>query len=248
MAFYDGFEVEYSVEYETEFSSDNYVNLSSAIFVPESFEAVYGIDYDVEFSGANFVATQSAVFSPSSIESVYGTDYNSEFSGDNYTVNTEPNKCFYPGLEVGYIAEIYSQNDTTLEAILNSEAGVFTLRGNSNMTEIIYPVVPISEANKVLFKLDSEEWRVTQKAAASRNEDTDTIRFRVNTNYVATFLGDLHSNKLNQFRLSTPGYTPFGSNSEDNYVRVLSHSRPQREERGLTQTVDVEFLFVAVYP
>lgn len=116
------------------------------------------------------------------------------------------------------------------------------------MTEIIYPVKPISEANKVLFKLDSEEWRATSKASIARNEETDTIRFRVDTSYLATFLNDLHSNKANQFRLSTPGYTPFGSTSEDNYVRVLSHGRPQREDRGLTQIIDVEFLFMAVYP
>lgn len=149
-----------------------------------------------------------------------------------------------------FLIEVYLPpgkiGDTSFAIDINYGVGPF-FPSDPTMTEIIYPVKPISESNKVLFKLDSEEWRATLKASSPRNEETDTVRFRVDTSYLATFLNDLHSNKANQFRLTTPGYTPFGSTSEDNYVRVLSHGRPQREDRGLTQLIDVEFLFMAVY-
>ena len=157
----------------------------------------------------------------------------------------------YPGYDTpGFLIDLetlpWMPGDTAFLIVPNENTIPF-FPSDPTMTEIIYPVKPISDANKVLFKMDSEEWRVTQKATNPRNEETDTIRFRVDTSYMATFLNDLHSNKANQFRLSTPGYTPFGSTSQDNYVRVLSHSRPQREDRGLTQLIDVEFLFVAVF-
>ncbi|MEO7957868.1 MAG: hypothetical protein ABIW76_14370 [Fibrobacteria bacterium] len=119
------------------------------------------------------------------------------------------------------------------------------LIGDLTMVEVIYPVVPVSEANKVLTRLDSEEIRVTLKGPALVTKDTDTIHFRVNTSYVATFLSNLDTNRLDEFRLETPGYTPFGGTSEDNFVRVMSRGRPQREDRGLTQLIPVTFRFMA---
>jgi hypothetical protein len=117
---------------------------------------------------------------------------------------------------------------------------------DSSMVEILYPVVPVTEANKVLTRLDNEEIRVTLKGAALRTIQTDTIHFRVDTSYLPTFLADLDNNRLSEFRLNTPGYTPFGGTSQDNFVRVLTRSRPQREDRGLTQLVSVTFRFMAV--
>jgi len=152
-----------------------------------------------------------------------------------------------PAFLLDLIAFPKSIGDDTFLIDFNSNT-VPAFPGNTHMTEIIYPVVPISEQNKVLFQVDNEDWRVTTKAAPARTRESDTIRFRVDTSYLPTFLGDLYSNKLNQFRLTTPGYTPFGGTSEDNYVRMLSHGRPQREEKGLTQLIDVTFLFIATYP
>lgn len=119
---------------------------------------------------------------------------------------------------------------------------------DKNKTEIIYPVVPIAQANKAVFRLDSEEARVTQQSSALTMREIDTMRFRVDSSYLPAFLGNLYTNKTSQFRLSTPGYTPFGGTSEDNYVRILTHGRPHREDRGLTQTIDVTFRFMASYP
>lgn len=151
-----------------------------------------------------------------------------------------------PGFLIDVVTLPWQPGDTGFLIVPNENTIPF-FPSDPTMTEIIYPVRPINEENKILFKVDSEEWRVTQKSGTLKVEQTDTVRFRVDTGYMATFLNDLHTNKANQFRLSTPGYTPFGSNSEDNYVRVKAHSRPQREDRGLTQLIDVEFLFVAVF-
>lgn len=154
---------------------------------------------------------------------------------------------FTPGLEIVISDQPLLPGDTGLEFRFDEDPAPrgFPLMSS---TEIIYPVVPVSEANKVLTRMDSEEHRVTNKVAAPVPREVDTIRFRVDTSYLPTFLGDLDANRLVQFRLATPGYTPFGGTSEDNYVRVLTRSRPQREDRGLTQLVDVTFRFMAVYP
>ncbi len=116
---------------------------------------------------------------------------------------------------------------------------------DSRMVEIIYPVVPICETNKVITRMDNEEVRVTTKGAGLTVKDTDTIQFRVSTPYLATFLGALDTDRLDVFRLETPGYTPFGGTSEDNMVRVLGRGRPQREDRGLTQLVAITFRFIS---
>jgi hypothetical protein len=114
--------------------------------------------------------------------------------------------------------------------------------------EVIYPVVPVSDPRKVVFSLDNGEGRVSNKVAAPVPRVTDTIRFRCPTASIGAVLANLDGKRATQFRLPTPGYTPFGRSSEDNWVRILTRSRPPREGQGLTQMVDVTFLFVATYP
>jgi hypothetical protein len=154
-------------------------------------------------------------------------------------------QLFQQGIEIEFDTLAPVAGDTGIETIFGSPE----VRGFPNMAfaEILYPVVPLNAVNKVLTKMDSQEWKAANKANSVYVQKRSIIRFRIDTSYLATFLGDLHNNRTAQFRLQTPGFTPFGVNSEDNYVRLLNYTSPIREPGGLTYLADVEFLFMAVF-
>ena len=245
MAFTNGFEVDIGSDFEVEFAESNYVRESFRIFGTEGVELDFS-DIAPEFAEANYARPGgSGAFS---VGFEVDSDMDIGFSEKNY-FRSEANRpgVFSPGFLIGVGAILHRPTDTAIEIIFDDSGDFFTLDGNNPMIETIYPVRPISAVNKVLFRVDSEEIRVTKKTDTPVTMETDTMRFRVDTSYMATFLGDLHASRNVNFRLTTPGYTPFGSTASDHWVRVLRHSRPQREDRGLTQLIDVEFLFVAVY-
>ncbi len=210
-----------------------------------AFEAVQAFRPGFEVSplsefGGTFAAQGVQTFSPGFQAQLFA-----EFGGG--FSNSIPPQSMRPGFEFTLSSKLWFATDTAFEVLLGPVI-IPSFPGNVHMIEILHPIVPISAVNKVLFALDSEEWRVTQKTASLKARLIDTLRFRVDVDYQVTFLADLDSKRTSQFRLTTPGICPFGLSSEDNYVRIITRGRPQREERGLTSDVDVTFLFIATYP
>lgn len=214
-----------------------------------TFVATVGQSFSVGFEaqplsefGSTFVAVGAKSFSPGFQASIL-SEFGITFAGRG----GPPTQAMLPGFEMAMSSRLWFPTDTAFE-ILPGPVIISPFPGNRAMTEIIWPIVPVSEVNKTVFALDSEEWKASQKAATVVPRTISTVRFRVDTSYLATFLADLDTKRASQFRLITLGYCPFGGSSEDNYVRVITRSRPQREERGLTQLVDVTFRFMATYP
>ncbi len=114
--------------------------------------------------------------------------------------------------------------------------------------EILYPVVPKQQANTVLVPKDNEDYGAAQKSSSAFVRKTSSMRWRVDRTAIAALLDHLHTNAAAEMQLATPAYTPFGVNSQNNNVRLLSHGAPSREGRGLTYLLDLTFLFISVIP
>lgn len=165
-----------------------------------------------------------------------------------YSVPPRPRhpSLFLPAITKDWVSLPFTPGDDSIEIsqVLLDFNTIFP--GDMSQVEILYPVVPVNQANKVLFQMDDKAWRAQQKTATPTARRSSTLAFRVDRTYMATFLNDLHGSAGTAFRLQTPGYTPFGVNSQDNMVYTLKHSQPIYDADGQAYLIDVTFLFVSV--
>ena len=114
--------------------------------------------------------------------------------------------------------------------------------------EILYPNPHKDSVNTVVVPRDNEDFGAGQTSASAWTRRVATMRWRVDRTAIAALLDYLHTNAAAEMALATPGYNPFGINSQNNNVRLLPHGAPQREGHGLTYLLDIPFLFVSVIP
>jgi len=240
MAFFDAFEIDTPSEYEVEFAEATYAAAAlggGAVFTENGFE----VDAVPEMAEASYVAAGAIAFSlgfevPDTLPEFTSIGYQAPAAGQAFT----------RGFEIDVLARQWLLSDPSLEIFLADDATPFFPR-NGLMTEILYPVVPLNEVNRVIFKTDSQEIKAATKGASLVTRRRTIIRYRIDTAGLATFLNDLHANRAIEFRITTPGYTPFGVNSQDNIVRLLGHGAPTREKGGQTYVLDIELLFMRIY-
>lgn len=165
--------------------------------------------------------------------------------GSEYLTTPSQLALFTPGIELSFFSIPPLPGDDSVE--LGFEGPEVRRFPNMAGVEILYSDEPINVVNKVLTKMDSQEWRVAGKTLSTATRRNSRLRFRVDSVSMVEFMGDLHSNIGAQFRLTTPGRTPFGVNSQDNYVMLLDYSSPTPESGGLTWLVDASFRFLSVF-
>lgn len=214
------------------------------------FEIEEGAEFIMEMGSGVYVAVANRIFIPQGME-IGDAELGFEMGGGPYRAIHPAgliNPLFGRGVEIRLSARLPVPDDAAFEIFLEDET-ILSFPGNRLMTEILYPVIPANEINKVLTRMDSKEWRAANKTATPVvRSAARPLRFRVDRPYMATFEGDLDAVRGQEFRLQTPGYRIFGHASEDNWVRLVTYSQPQREDGGLTYLVDVYFRYIRNYP
>ena len=139
--------------------------------------------------------------------------------------------------------------DTIIDWPIGPDAYMWEISTIPSGVELLYPVVPSNALNKVLTRMGSTEWRAASKTSSPVvRRLAPSLRFRVNTSYMPTFEANLQANLGEEVRLRTPGYRPFGVNSEDNWTRLVDYSEPQREDGGKTYLVEAVFRYLRAFP
>ncbi len=139
--------------------------------------------------------------------------------------------------------------DTIIDWPIGPDAYMWEISTIPSGVELLYPVVPSNALNKVLTRMGSKEWRAASKTSSPVvRRLAPSLRFRVNTSYMPTFEANLQANLGEEVRLRTPGYRPFGVNSEDNWTRLVDYSEPQREDGGKTYLVEAVFRYLRAFP
>jgi hypothetical protein len=242
------FEIDWEADIEIGMSPGTYFSAPASVVIGSGFEMEEGAEFIMEMADGVYVAVTNRIFIPQGYE-IGDEELGFEIGAGPYRL-PPPQGLINPlvgrGFEIRLSARFPNPADAAFEIVLDDETIAF-FPADRTMTEILYPVIPVNEISKALFKTDSQEWKVTDKASATHTRMRSTLRFRVERSYMATFEGDLQANRLVAFRLQTPGYTPFGVDSQDNMVRLLNYTQPIRERGGLTYLVDATFLFVSVY-
>lgn len=108
--------------------------------------------------------------------------------------------------------------------------------------EILYPIQPEPVVNKELHRQDNKRWKRVVKSSV--NQLYGTLKLRVESDYMASLLSFIKSNKGLVMQLDTPGIYPFGNNYTSSDVYCLGHSKYYRESQTRFR-IDVSFLQVA---
>lgn len=111
-------------------------------------------------------------------------------------------------------------------------SGVFPPDGISALgsVEILYPIQPLMDASRMVYRTDSLSWKVVNKSESKWRHEMVTLSYRVHRNSFPDFYNALIENKGSVITLNTPGVQPFIRSDETNRVYVTQIGKPIREK------------------
>ena len=97
------------------------------------------------------------------------------------------------------------------------------------MVELLYPIEPQMDANRLAYRTDALTWKVVEKSETRWRHEIVTLNYRVHRDAFPLFYDTLIENKGKVITLVTPGVQPFIRPDEENPVYVVRIGKPARE-------------------
>lgn len=98
------------------------------------------------------------------------------------------------------------------------------------MVELLYPIEPQLNANRLVYRTDTLSWKVVSKSESHWRHEIVTLNYRVHRDAFPVFYNTLFENKGKVITLVTPGVQPFIRPDEENPAYVLNIGKPVREK------------------
>jgi hypothetical protein len=98
------------------------------------------------------------------------------------------------------------------------------------MVELLYPIEPQMNANRMVYRTDALTWKVVRKSESNWRHEIVTLNYRVHRDAFPLFYNALIENKGKVITLVTPGVQPFIRPDEENPAYVLNIGKPVREK------------------